>query len=155
MGDNKKIMLMDVVLMRLSLIFLLVMCHALAIYTGSWDRPFPLFPKILVYDWLGSSIHGFRLESMVFISGLLFGYILKIHPERLSFKSCVIKKAKRVLLPCYIFGIAYLLLFNDSYGIKLDNMSSIGGGYSIDTQWYRTSMVLADDILVFCSHLYS
>lgn len=124
MGTKKDKMLMDVVLMRLSLIFLLVLMHALAIYTGSWSKPYAHFPDIQVYNWIGRMVGGFQLESMVLISGILFGYTLKIHPERLSFKYCVMKKAKRVLLPCYLFGIAYLLLFNDSYGIKFNDISS-------------------------------
>ncbi len=95
MGDSKKTMLMDVALMRLCLIFLLVLMHALAIYTGSWSKPCAYFPDIQVYNWIGSLAGSFQLESMVFISGLLFGYILKIHPERLSFKSCVMKKVKK------------------------------------------------------------
>lgn len=116
MRDSKKTMLMDVVLMRLSLVFLLVLMHALAIYTGSWSKPYAHFPDIQVYNWIGSLVGAFQLESMVFISGLLFGYILKMHPERLSFKSCVMKKEN---VSCYVFGIAYLLLFNDSYGVNI------------------------------------
>lgn len=100
MGTKKDKMLMDVVLMRLSLIFLLVLMHALAIYTGSWSKPYAHFPDIQVYNWIGSMVGGFQLESMVLISGILFGYTLKIHPESLSFKYCVMKIAKRVLLPC-------------------------------------------------------
>lgn len=116
MRDSKKTMLMDVVLMRLSLVFLLVLMHALAIYTGSWSKPYAHFPDIQVYNWIGSLVGAFQLESMVFISGLLFGYILKMHPERLSFKSYVMKKEN---VSCYVFGIAYLLLFNDSYGVNI------------------------------------
>lgn len=74
-------MLMDVVLMRLGLIFFLVVYHALCIYTGGWEKPFDSFPDIPLYDWLGMSTHGFRLQSMVLISGLLFGHTLKKHPE--------------------------------------------------------------------------
>lgn len=122
--ENKP-MLMDVVLMRLSLIFLLVVYHALCIYTGGWEKPFAGFPDIPLYDWLGMLSHGFRLQSMVFISGLLFGYTLKRHPERLCFKGCVVRKAKRILLPCYIFGIAYWLMF--CYPPDL-SYSSIWGG---------------------------
>ena len=116
---------MDVVLMRLSLIFLLVAFHAFCIYTGGWEKPYDAFPYIPLYDWLGMSTHGFRLQSMVFISGILFGFTLTRHPERLCFKSCVVRKAKRVLLPCYIFGIIYWLMFY--YQPNVD-ISAIGGG---------------------------
>ena len=121
-----KPMLMDVVLMRLCLIFFLVFYHAFCIYTGGWHKPFETFPDILLYDWLGMSTHGFQLQAMVFISGLLFGYTLTKQPNRLCFKSCVLHKAKRILLPCYIFGIVYFLLFHDRFGMSLYNLS--GGG---------------------------
>ena len=111
--------------MRLGLIFFLVVYHALCIYTGGWEKPFDSFPDIPLYDWIGMSTHGFRLQSMVFISGLLFGYTLMKHPERLCFNSCVVRKAKRVLLPCYIFGIVYWLMFY--YRPDFD-VSTIGGG---------------------------
>ena len=122
---HSKQMLMDVVLMRLGLIFFLVVYHALCIYTGGWEKPFDSFPDIPLYDWLGMSTHGFRLQSMVLISGLLFGHTLKKHPERLCFNSCIVRKAKRVLLPCYIFGIAYWLMFY--YQSNVDTRI-IGGG---------------------------
>lgn len=136
--NNNKPMLMDVVLMRLSLIFLLVICHAMCIYTGAFDKPFDSFPDIPLYDWIGMSIPLFQLQSMVFISGLLFGYTLSKHPERLCFRSCVALKAKRVLLPCYIFGVAYWMLF--CYTPDAD-LNAIGGGIwmilnGIDHLWF-------------------
>ncbi len=140
--------------MRLGLIFFLVVYHALCIYTGGWEKPFDSFPDIPLYDWIGMSTHGFQLQSMVFISGLLFGYTLMKHPERLCFNSCVVRKAKRVLLPCYIFGIVYWLMFY--YRPDFD-ISTIGGGwrYLANNQRNRPSMVSTDDFLVFCDHLYT
>lgn len=115
---NKKYFLSDVAAIRLLLIFLLVFYHAFAPFCGigTWE---PIYPNSaignlgIVYKVLGLLPHGFRLESMVFISGLLFGYTLKIHPERLSFNNCVLRKAKRILLPACIFGIVYYALFFD------------------------------------------
>ena len=150
--SNSKPMLMDVVLMRLCLIFLLVVFHAFCIYTGGWDKPYDSFPYIPLYDWFGMLTHGFRLQSMVFISGILFGFTLTRHPERLCFKSCVVRKAKRVLLPCYIFGIIYWLMFY--YQPNVD-ISTIGGGYLVDTQWDRAFVVPTDDFLVLCNNLHS
>lgn len=152
MPEQNKPMLMDVVLMRLGLIFFLVVYHALCIYTGGWEKPFDSFPDIPLYDWLGMSTHGFRLQSMVLISGLLFGHTLKKHPERLCFNSCVVRKAKRVLLPCYIFGIVYWLMFY--YQSNVD-IRIIGGGYMANNQWYRPFMVSTDDFLVFCDYLHA
>lgn len=59
---------MDVVLMRLALIFLLVLYHAFAIHTGGWLPPYTTFEPIPAYDWFGYFTHIFRLEAMTFIS---------------------------------------------------------------------------------------
>lgn len=106
--------LMDVVLIRLTLIFLMVLYHAFCPFTGAWEEP-PAenFHAIEVYKWLGWSLHHFRLQTMVFISGLLFGYTLTIHPERLTFHNCVLMKAKRILLPGILFSILYYVMFSD------------------------------------------
>lgn len=104
---------MDVVAIRLSLIFLLVVYHALCIFTGGWDSPYTPAINISIYDWLGMLMHSFRLETMVFISGLLLGYNALKKLNALSFNSCVVKKAKRILLPCLLFGIIYYVMFYD------------------------------------------
>lgn len=104
---------MDVVAIRLSLIFLLVVYHALCIFTGAWDSPFISAIDIPIYNWLGTLINLSQLEAMVFISGLLLGYYALKKPNALSFNSCVVKKAKRILLPCLLFGIIYYVMFYD------------------------------------------
>ena len=104
---------MDVVAIRLSLIFLLVVYHALCIFTGAWDSPYTPAVSIPSYDWLGTLIHLSQMEALVFISGLLLGYYALKKPNALSFNSCVVKKAKRILLPCLLFGIIYYVMFYD------------------------------------------
>lgn len=111
--DTKKKYLMDVVAIRLSFIFLLVVYHALCIYNGAWDSPYTPAVSIPSYDRLGTLIHLSQLEALVFISGLLFGYYALKKPNALSFNSCVVKKAKRILLPCLFFGVIYFVMFYD------------------------------------------
>jgi hypothetical protein len=106
---ERKQYLMDVVLIRLSLIGLLIIYHAFAIYTGSWKVPYEGFIEIDVYNWFGMLTHSFQLEIMVFISGLLLGYSTK----PFTFQLLVVKKAKRILLPCLIFGVIYYVMFYD------------------------------------------
>ncbi len=106
--------LMDVVVIRLLLIFFLIFYHAFVIYTGGWGIPFDGFNNdIPAYYWMGYLSHAFQLEAMVFISGLLFGYAITKFPERLCFNGCVTKRAKRILLPSILFSILYYLLFYD------------------------------------------
>ena len=61
-------------------------------------------------DWI---THFFQLEAMTFISGLLLGYQCMRKPGYMNFHSCVVKKVKRILLPCVIFGVAYYWMFDD------------------------------------------
>ncbi|MCD8290221.1 MAG: acyltransferase [Prevotella sp.] len=126
--------LIDIVALRLLLIFFLIFYHSFVIYTGGWELPFEGFPNnIPLYYWMGYLSHGFRLETMVFISGILFGYVITKYPERLSFNGCVIKKAKRILLPSIFFSILYYLMF-----------------YDMKAPWY----VIAYKILNGCGHLW-
>lgn len=79
---------MDVVVIRLALIILLVLYHSFCIYTGAWKVPYDNFHKIVGYDWIGMLSHQFRLQGMVFISGLLFGYNM----TKKRRKSCIFSR---------------------------------------------------------------
>ena len=89
---EKKRILFDVVLIRLVLIFFLVFYHAFCPFMGAWDAFNNQLYNVEFYKWLGLLTHNFRLESMVFISGLLFGYTINIYPERLCMKNCLCKQ---------------------------------------------------------------
>lgn len=119
---EKKLYLMDVVLMRLVLITLLIIYHALCVHTGAWQPPFEGFQQIAVYDWIGMLSHTFQLEAMVLISGSLLGYKLLLQKsETLTFNICVVKKAKRILLPSILFSILYYIMFFDT-NVPLPNI---------------------------------
>lgn len=126
--------LLDVAVIRITLIFVLVFYHAFCPFTGAWDFPVYNVQPIELYKWLGLISHLFQLEAMVFISGLLFGYTLKRHPERLTFNYCVVKKAKRLLLPCLFFSaISYFLFYdlNEQWGTILLKLSN-----GVDHLWF-------------------
>ena len=111
--NTQKSYLMDVVAMRLSLIFLLIVYHALCIYTGGWNSPFSPAINIPTYKWLGRLINLNQMEALCFISGLLLGYSAINKSDALSFHSCILKKAKRLLLPCLCFGVISCAMFYD------------------------------------------
>lgn len=48
MLKNKKNYFVDVVIIRLSLIFLLVFYHSFAIYSRNWSSPFSFVPDISI-----------------------------------------------------------------------------------------------------------
>lgn len=108
----KKKYLEDIVLLRLLLIFLLIWNHAFAPYSGKWDA-IPNIENIAVYKWLVLIVYHMRIQALIFISGYLLGYTSMRKPDALLFKNCVVKKIKRLLLPCIIFSIIYYVIFYD------------------------------------------
>lgn len=111
---NNTSYLADVAIIRVALIFLLVFYHALCPYTGAWSSPFENPSAIPVYKWLGLFSHYFQLETMVFISGLLFGYGIKRKNIIPTIRDTALRKGKRILLPCLLFSAIYFAMFYDS-----------------------------------------
>jgi len=55
MLKNKKNYFVDVVIIRLSLIFLLVFYHSFAIYSRNWSSPFSfILLAVCMYTWIST-----------------------------------------------------------------------------------------------------
>lgn len=89
------------------------MYHALCPFTGNWSQPYSGFHNITAYKWIGILTHQGQLEGMTFISGLLLGFSLYRRNNTFNLGKSIFKKAKRILLPCFFFGIIYYLCFYD------------------------------------------
>lgn len=111
--SGKKVWLMDVVAIRIILIILLVMYHALCPFTGNWSSPYDGFQDVIAYEWIGLLTHQGQLEGMTFLRGLLLGFSLYRKNNTFDLWKSILKKSKRILLPCIFFGIIYYLLFFD------------------------------------------
>lgn len=106
-------MLNDVAILRLLLIVLLVVYHSFCIFSGAWSVP-DNYLQIPAYGWIAKASYSFMLETFVFISGYLYGYqIRKKGISNITIKNTLIRKAKRLLLPCFFFGIIYYWMFYD------------------------------------------
>lgn len=95
---------------RVFSIFLIVILHSLAFYTGAWAAPDD-FQPVGLYKYLGMLCGSVAVPSFVFISGFLFRS--QISTKNLDFVSLIKKKSKRLLFPSVIFSILYVLLFNE------------------------------------------
>lgn len=103
--------LIDVILIRIVLIVLLVLCHSFAIYNGSWSMPSGI-SNVPAYSWIASLSFSFMLETFVFLSGYLFGFqVREKYNGKVNFHNTVVSKAKRLLIPCFIFSLIYFLCF--------------------------------------------
>ena len=101
--------LFEIDLLRVFCIFLLVAFHSFSIYTGSWSEPHGL-QFIPAYYWIGKFCYSFMLPLWVFISGFLWGYQVIEQKRIQTLKQLAKKKAQKLLFPCYVFGLIYLLV---------------------------------------------
>lgn len=103
--------LSNVSLLRPILLVLLVFYHAFAIYSGAWD-PIKGYPEVPGYWWLDKLSYAFMLETFVFISGYVFGFQVRTKgEEKLKAKNLLLGKFKRLMIPCMVFSLLYILLF--------------------------------------------
>ena len=110
---SKSKRLSNIVIIRLILIFLLVFFHAFAIYSGAW-APIDGFPEIKTYWWLDKLSFAFMLEMFVFISGYLLGFQVRIKgEEKLRAKAFFWGKFKRLMIPCLVFSLLYIIIFEE------------------------------------------
>lgn len=116
-APTPKTLLYEVSIIRPLVIFLLVIYHSLCIYTGGWERPAGVDPNP-VYWWLGRLISGFRIETIAFVGGYVFAYQCIARGRRAPFFQFAWKKFKRLLIPCWIFGTAFLFLFRYHPGMR-------------------------------------
>lgn len=109
----KTAFLSEVAIIRPILIFLLVFYHAFAIYSGAW-APIKGYPEVPAYWWLDKLSYAFMLEMFVFISGYVFGFQVRTKGnEKLKAKNLLWGKFKRLMLPCMVFSLLYILLFGN------------------------------------------
>lgn len=106
----KKNLLYEISIIRPLIIFLLVVYHALCVFTGGWVVPEGV-PENAVYWWLGHLISGFRIETIAFVGGYVFCYQCVEVGRRQPLPSFVWKKFKRLIVPCFVFGTLYFFLF--------------------------------------------
>lgn len=106
---NKKL-LYEISIIRPLIIFLLVVYHSLCVFTGGWSPPEGV-PANAVYWWLGRLISGFRIETIAFVGGYVFCYQCVELQRRQGLLPFAWKKFKRLIVPCFIFGIIYFLLY--------------------------------------------
>ena len=105
--------LANVAYIRLVLVVLLVFYHAFAIFGGAWE-PIDGFADNQVYWWMDWLSYACMLESFVFVSGYVFGFQVRTKGEvKLKAGNLFLNKAKRLMLPCAIFSLLYLLIFED------------------------------------------
>lgn len=112
MNDIKKRedYLYDVAILRPLAIIMLVMHHAFIPYSHGWSLP-EGFEENNTYCLISAVTISFMLELFVFISGYVFAFSLKKHDT--SFSYIINSRFKRLIIPLFVLGAAYLFIFSD------------------------------------------
>ena len=96
--------------MRPILLLLLVSYHAFAPYCGTWNLPDGVETNI-IYKWFALFPRAFQLEAFVFVSGYIFAMQVIQKNKFQSLIELAKSKFVRLIIPCWIFGAIYWLLF--------------------------------------------
>lgn len=108
-------LLYEVSFMRPIIIVLVVLMHSFTMYAGNWSLPMGVEPCRL-YWWIGQLSFSFLLEAFVFISGYLFASQWRSKCVG-NFLPFVLKKLKRLYLPCIVLSSLYYACFYSYDGI--------------------------------------
>lgn len=105
-----KRLLYEVSVIRPIVIILLLFMHCFTPYQGAWPE-FEGFAPSRFYFWMAKFITGFRIETIALVAGYVFSYQCRTLGREYKFLPFVKKKALRLLLPCYVFGVVYYAIF--------------------------------------------
>lgn len=111
MQQNNPIKLNDVYILRPIAIFFIIVYHSFIIFRGGWRQPVD-YQNIEAYYFIATVSYAFWLELFVFISGYVFG--LSLQRKQPSFKSTLVDKFKRLIIPSIVFSSIYYFMFYDT-----------------------------------------
>ncbi len=102
-------MLKDILVYRPLLIVNIIMGHCFGIYNGSFENSVSA-EGYGWYQYLNPLFISFQLYAFVFISGYLYANHHEKN-ESIPMVAYCWKRFKRLYIPCLLFGIVYVLLF--------------------------------------------
>lgn len=109
---NRTNRLVYVDFLRVMCVILLVADHSFAIYSGIWPK-IDGIDDIPLYYWIGRFCCSFMLPLWFFISGYLWSYQVVEKKREVTFVELIKNKGKRLLLPCYFFGLLSIICSGD------------------------------------------
>lgn len=113
--------LFEVSILRPLAIFLVVFYHSFAIYNGKWILPNGVASS-LVYNWVADFSYSFMLPLFVLMSGYLFSFQLNEKKVTKSLAQLLKNKVQRLLMPCYIFGVIYILIVQRPESVNISHL---------------------------------
>jgi fucose 4-O-acetylase-like acetyltransferase len=101
---------LDIQILRAIAILSIVFGHSLAIHTSAWSFIYKIQPFI-PFKIIGFLFSSYFLWLFVIMSGFL--YASQTEKKIVNFKYFVINKFKRLLIPYFVWGVIYFLIFNN------------------------------------------
>ena len=148
--ENKN--LDEVSFIRPILIILLVFYHAFIIYDNGWHEPTGFCPND-AYKWMDRLSYSFMLPLFCFISGYVWRF-QHTYKGRESFKTLLVKKTKRLLIPSILFSSLYAMFIDP--GTFVNNGISIHSlhfSFAIGHLWFLPMLFWCFIIVYFLSLL--
>lgn len=102
--------LYEISFIRPILLILLVSYHAFCYNCGAWSIPDGITTNC-IYKWIALISRAFRLEGFVFVSGYIFALQVLKKNKFENIQLLIKSKFKRLIIPYFIFGIAYYCMF--------------------------------------------
>ena len=119
----------DIAIVRAILVFCIVIGHGFVFYLNglTWPLPEGVLPSYNL-QYINPVFISFQLQAFVMISGYLFASQQEC--KRQSIYNFILKKTKRILLPCLLFGVLYyfLILWNGESLSPLQMLRTIFNG---------------------------
>lgn len=116
MSDKKKSRMPELDVMKFIGIILVVAGHVTRIYT-----PQGLIPTIEhnnVLEFITNVIYSFHMPMFVFVSGMTLAFVSARKSSYHAFWPFVRNKAKRLMIPYFIFALFWVLPFMVGYGFR-------------------------------------
>lgn len=102
----------EVDLIRPIAILLVIFTHCFAIYNGGWENPDPANIALVPhYQLLTSFLSAFRMPSVILVAGYIYAYFDE--KKTTTLWELIVSKAKRLLIPAFVFGVVYFLLYRE------------------------------------------
>ncbi|MBV4440197.1 acyltransferase family protein [Clostridium tyrobutyricum] len=105
--ENKQEKLINVVFLKVVAILLVVLGHAMYVYTG--HKPFQMQVQSSALNVISLYIYSFHMPLFIFISGYLYFYVKIEKNKYRNFKKFICNKFLRLGVPYIIFGFLYLV----------------------------------------------
>ena len=113
LNTKHKDQLYDITLLRILAIFLVVMFHSIHMLTDGTHLPDSTEIYTSKYGIVNGFINSFNMPLFIFVSGFLYSFLENEKGKYKSFKGLLRNKAKRLLLPFFIFMAFMMVTLRD------------------------------------------